>query len=261
MKREMSVAGSFYPDSADELKRYFEHFNKILEDNKIEIKDKSRMIIVPHAGYVYSGFTANMAYKVLQNSNIKKFVVIGPSHRVAFEGISICEANYYDTPFGEIKADLDILKTIKKEFSLHNIAEAHFEHSTETQFPFLKYYIKDVEIVELVYSKANSADISAVIDFILAKYDYGIIISTDLSHFYDLEQAKKLDNICLNALNDLDINILNRGCEACGKKGVEAVMLSATKLNMVHKLLDYRTSADFSKDESRVVGYMSGYFQ
>jgi AmmeMemoRadiSam system protein B len=87
-----------------------------------------------------------------------------------------------------------------------------------------------------------------------------VIISTDLSHFYTLEKAKKLDNICLNAIENLDIEMLGEGCEACGMIGVEAMIRSAKKLGLNSHILDYRTSADSSGDESRVVGYVSAYF-
>ena len=256
----MSVAGSFYPDSVDELKRYFSHFDKIYDDNFVKNENNPRAVIVPHAGYIYSGFTASVAYNILKNSEIKTFVIVGPSHKIAFDGISICESNVYDTPLGTIESDTELVTLIKENFKLNFIKEAHVEHSTETQFPFVKYYLPKAKIVELVYSNANPKDISKVIDLILEQKNVGVIISTDLSHFYNLEDAKKLDNICLNALNNYDLNMLHKGCEACGIRGVEAMMISAKKYDFKYRLLDYRTSADFSKDESRVVGYMSAYF-
>jgi hypothetical protein len=151
-------------------------------------------------------------------------------------------------------------KTLREKFELRCVSEAHQEHSTEVQFPFIKHYIPDAKIVELVYGDADSEDISKIIDFVLTQEDCGVIISTDLSHFYKEEDANKLDAICLEAVKKLDLNLLHSGCEACGIKGVNAMMLSAKKLSLSSHLLDYRTSADASGDESRVVGYMSAYF-
>ncbi len=260
MKREMSVAGSFYPASKDEISRYFNHFNKLYDENQTLPNLKSRAIIVPHAGYIYSGYTANIAYRVLEKSNIKKFVVIGPSHRVAFNGISLCDFSSYTTPFGDIENGNDLSQKLKDEFSLSCLKEAHSEHSTEVQFPFIKHYIPDAKIVELVYSKIDAEYISEIIDFILAQEDCGVIISTDLSHFYNLEDANKLDLICLDAIQNQDIQKLDSGCEACGITGVKAMLQSANKLKLSSHILDYRTSADASNDTSRVVGYMSASF-
>ncbi len=260
MKRNMSVAGSFYPAREVELDRYFEHFNKVYEENFELPNIKSRAVIVPHAGYVYSGYTANIAYRILQRGTVKKFVVIGPSHRVAFEGMSLCDFKAYKTPFGEIESADDILKKLQENFSLSCLINAHSEHSTEVQFPFLKHYIPDVKIVELVYSRIDAQDVSSIIDFVLQQEDCGVIISTDLSHFHSLEMANKLDNICLEAVKNLDVDLLDGGCEACGMIGIKAMMLSAKKLSLDSKLLDYRTSADASDDVSRVVGYMSACF-
>lgn len=260
MRREMSVAGSFYPDNTNELKRYFEHFNKLYNEKQTLPNLKSKAIIVPHAGYIYSGYTANIAYRVLQKSDVKKFVVIGPSHKVAFNGISLCDFSSYATPFGDIENDDNLSQKLKDKFSLSCLQEAHIEHSTEVQFPFIKHYIPDAKIVELVYSKIDAEYISEIIDFVLVQEDCGVIISTDLSHFYNLEDANKLDLICLDAVQNQDIQKLDSGCEACGITGVKAMLQSANKLKLSSQILDYRTSADASNDTSRVVGYMSALF-
>lgn len=256
MIREMNVAGSFYPADANEINKLFQHFNNSCG----EIKHNSRVVIVPHAGYIYSGYTANIAYRVLQNSSIKNFVVIGPSHRVAFNGVSISNTGLYETPLGDIKYAKEIHQKLKDKFLLECNLSAHCEHSTEVQFPFIKHYIKDANIVELVYGDVSAQYISQLIDTILQDKDCGVIISTDLSHFYNLGEANKLDDICLEAIKNLDIKMLDSGCEACGIIGMKAVMISAQKLNLKPYLLDYRTSADASGDSSRVVGYMSACF-
>lgn len=261
MKREMSVNGTFYPGRGIELERYFEHFSKIYDEDFDLSNIKSRVVIVPHAGYVYSGYTANIAYRILQNSKVKNFVVIGASHRVAFEGVSLCDFESYDTPFGEIQGSKFLYEKLVNNFSFISLNEVHAEHSTEVQFPFIKHYIENVSIVELVYGNADAKKISKIIDFILAQDNCGVIISTDLSHFHNLKDANKIDNICLSAIDNLDIDLLYDGCEACGKTGIEAMILSAKKLNLNSTILDYRTSADASDDKSRVVGYVSACFE
>ncbi len=259
MKREMSVVGSFYPNSDQEIKRYIKHFESICDKKDSEIPE-SKAVIVPHAGYVFSGYSANFSYKSLKKSGKKKFVVIGPSHRVSVDGVSLCDFEAYKTPFGDIKTDNKMLKKLKEEFSLECNTQAHHEHSTEVQFPFLKHYIDGVEIIELVYGSAVPKLVSEIIDFVYSDDEWGVVISTDLSHFYSLDDANTLDNICIDAVAELDTQKLQSGCEACGILGVEAMIMSAKKLSLKPKILDYRTSADASGDESSVVGYLSACF-
>ncbi len=260
MKRKMSVNGAFYPGRAVEIERYFEHFSSVYDEEKSLPQIKPRAVIVPHAGYIYSGYSANIAYRLLSQSKIKKFVVIGPSHKVGFEGASLCDFSAYETPFGDIDSSISLYQALKDKFDIPCILEAHQEHSTEVQFPFIKYYIEDAEIVEIVYSYADAASLCKIIDYILMQSDCGVVISTDLSHFHSLSNAARLDNICLEAIENIDIERLHSGCEACGKLGVEAMLLSAQKASLKSQLLDYRTSADASGDTDRVVGYVSACF-
>lgn len=259
--RNTAVAGTFYPNSCSEINRYIEHFNNILENSNFTIDTTidPRAVIVPHAGYIYSGFTANTAYKYVENKkDIKTLIVIGPSHKVLVEGISVARYDEYTTPCGEIKIDTELSKELKENFDFISFnPDAHKEHSTETQFPFIEHYLKDIEVVELVYGKIDPQDISYVIDHLLEDPSNFIVISTDLSHFYPLDDANKIDNVCLNAISTMDTTLLDRGCEACGILGVKGLILSANKKNMVSKVIDYRTSADASGDASRVVGYVS----
>ncbi|EQB39986.1 hypothetical protein M947_02895 [Sulfurimonas hongkongensis] len=259
MKREMSVAGTFYPREASDILRYFGSFSALFNKKSSLIKAKTRAVIVPHAGYVFSGYSANIAYRVLAKSSVKNFVVIGPSHRVAFDGVSMCLASEYLTPFGAIAKSELIYESLEKNFGLKEII-THAEHSTEVQFPFIKHYIEGAKIVELVYGSVDPSALSEIIDMILSLEDCGVIISTDLSHFYNEQYANELDNVCLEAIEKLDTFLLHKGCEACGILGVEAMMLSARAQKLNPIILDYRTSSDASGDESSVVGYMSACF-
>ena len=261
--RETSVAGQFYPADPNEIEAMFEHYNKILDEH---IKDedllhlKPRAVIVPHAGYVYSGFTANLALRLLGNSDSKRVVVIGPSHRVALRGTSISEYDSYETPLGSLPVDKALVSELKERFALKFMPEAHHEHSTEVQIPFIKTYEPDVSVVELVYGDEDPANLAEVIEYLLEDPDTAVVISTDLSHYYDIKKANSLDNICLDAVKKLSTAELHQGCEACGKIGVEAMLTAAKKSGLKSILLDYRTSADASGDESQVVGYMSAAF-
>lgn len=263
--RTMSVAGSFYPANPSEITHMIDHFNMVLESQSDALTRfntlSGRAVIVPHAGWVYSGFTANIAFKILSHSKPKTIVVIGPSHRVGFEGVSISDMDIYQTPLGDLSINCDLVHTLRQHFTLPCFPQAHHEHSTEVQMPFIKHYMNNVEVVELVYAYAQSAQISPIIDFVLNLSDTAVVISTDLSHYYSLEEAKQLDSICLEAIRNENVKELHQGCEACGMIGVEAMLDVAQKRNMEALLLDYRTSADASGDTSRVVGYASALFR
>lgn len=263
-RRETAVAGQFYPARADEIQKMLQSYNQILDTYFKKDRSLSQLrpkaVIVPHAGYVYSGFTANVALRLLANSDIKTMVVIGPSHRVYLKGTSISMYDNYATPMGTLRVDRKLAATLKERFGLHFIPEAHHEHSTEVQMPLIKYYKPNVSVVELVYGDEDPKALAKVIDYLLDQPQTAVVISTDLSHYYDINKANKLDAICIDAVTRLDESALNKGCEACGKIGVEAMIIAAKENGLTPKLLDYRTSADASGDKSSVVGYMSVAF-
>jgi MEMO1 family protein len=262
--RNMSVAGSFYPETAHEINTMIEHYNTILESHPDTLKRFDTLtgdaVIVPHAGWFYSGFTANIAFRVLAKTNPKTVVVIGPSHRVGFQGVSIAQNQYYQTPLGDLAINTHLVDDLKLRFSIPYFAQAHQEHSTEVQMPFIKYYLPHTQVIELVYAYAEPSLIEPIIAYALTLSDTAVVISTDLSHYYTLNEAQQLDSICLDAIENEDIDTLNQGCEACGMVGVKAMLSAARKKGLKSTILDYRTSADASGDTSRVVGYMSALF-
>lgn len=259
--RSMSVAGSFYPADSKSVEEMIHRFNYILEETPEHVWRCDMLvtyaIIVPHAGWEYSGFTANMAYRVLSGSPVKTVIVMGPSHNIEFKGISVSDAESYRTPLGDIEIDQDMVKRLKERFGVESYPEAHHEHSTEVQMPFIRHYLPDAKVVELVYGDIDPSSIESIITHALQYLDYAVVISTDLSHFHSLQEANGIDLICLNAVEQVDAELLHEGCEACGAIGVEAMLLAANKADLESVLLDYRTSADASGDTSSVVGYMS----
>lgn len=254
--RDSYFSGSFYPSSAQEILKYIAAFDKI---KKIELKEHIRAVIVPHAGYVYSGFSANLIYSNLKYLSPKRVIVIGPSHKVAFMGASIAVQDEYKTPFGNLSIDREYANLLSEKFSLIFSESIHQEHSSEVQMPFIKHYLEDAKVIEIVYSHMSSHVLSEIITYLLENEDNLVVISTDLSHFYDQTKANELDSYCLRAIEKIDISMLEH-CEACGKIGVEALLLSAHKLQLHSKLIDYRTSAWASGDTTRVVGYTSAIF-
>lgn len=253
--RKAVVSGSFYPDNKKELMDYFFKFNKT-KDDKSSFKNINA-IIVPHAGYIYSGFTANKAYKVASLNSYKRVVVVGPSHKLWFSGASVCLYSEYETPFGNLKIDLEYSNKLIKEFDFLGFEdECSFEHSTEVQAPFVKYYFGNIDFVEIVYGDISYLDLEKVFEYILKDKENLLVVSSDLSHFYSQKDAMKLDLNCLNAISNKDLQSLEN-CEACGKTGIKSIIDYSIKNKLMTKLLHYCTSADISNDFSRVVGYTS----
>ncbi len=254
--RNMSVAGTFYPAECSEINRYIDTFNEAIKIPPHKVG--ARAVISPHAGYVYSGFTANAAYRLIDTERIKRVVVIGPSHRVYLNGASVALYDSYSSPCGDLKIDKAYSQElIDRYVSLSFEPTAHAEHSTEVQVPFIQHYFDDIELVEIVYGDIDYSSLVPIIEEALSDEENFVVISTDLSHFYTLEDANKLDSICLRAVETMDLSTLNSGCEACGMIGVKAMLDTARKIGLQSQLVDYRTSYDASSDDTRVVGYMS----
>ena len=254
--RKSVVSGSFYPNDKKEILSHINQFNSLEKD--VNNFENIKAIIVPHAGYVYSGFTANLAYFSCKNKNPKRVIVIGPSHRIYLKGASVSLYDEYETPLGNILIDKTFTENLIKEYAFLDFnIECEFEHSTETQMPFIKHYFPDASIVEIVYGKMPYEELSLLVDEVLDDEENLLVISTDLSHFYTQEKANQLDNICLNAIAKKDLELFDKGCEACGKVGVKAVIQSAIKKGLDTKVLHYCTSYNKTKDASRVVGYAS----
>ena len=260
MNRESFFSGSFYPGSGQEIRSMFDVFENAFQDEKKLLEIGARVVIVPHAGYVYSGFTASLAYRILAKSSVKKVLVIGPSHHHYFEGVSIGDFERVATPFGELRYEKALAETLREKYGYLYEPQGHAEHSTEVQFPFIRAYMGDASLLEAVYGKCGYQDLEPLIEEALNDEGFGVIISTDLSHFYDLESAQRLDSVCLEGVVQESVEMLKSGCEACGKLGVMAMVEVAKKRGLKPTLLDYRTSADASGDKSRVVGYMSAAF-
>ncbi len=262
--RKAAVRGTFYPKECSEIKAYLKKFNHSFENIPITQEVQNiipRAVIVPHAGYIYSGFTANFAYRFLKQTKAKRIIVIGPSHHHYFKGISGSYYEQYETPCGELKIDSPYLFALAKQFDIGFEPNAHeSEHSTEVQMPFIKHYFPKSQIIELIYSDTTVKNIAPLITALLQNKDNVVVISSDLSHFHSLKEAKILDENCLKGIETLDLHKLANGCEACGLIGIQAMILAAKQLQLSSKLLDYRTSYDASGDSSSVVGYMSAMF-
>ncbi len=261
--RKSAVRGIFYPDSCRKLKRTIEKFNKRIDKLSFErslLHLHPKALLVPHAGYIYSGFTADFAYRFARSRTPERIVVIGPSHHYYFKGISAAYYEAIETPCGAIPIDSAYLFALSRRFPIGFVPEAHRkEHSTEVQMPFIRYYFPKSKVIEIVYGDTDPIVLSEIVEALLANDDTLTVVSSDLSHYYPIAKAKRLDTYCLKAVRDLETTML-KDCEACGKTGIAALILAARKRTLRSLLLDYRTSADANGDTSSVVGYMSALF-
>lgn len=261
-RRPIPNAGLFYPKGCSETEEWFTAFEKRAQQRQEKMpKHIPRALIVPHAGYVYSGYTANPAYILAQKSIAKRVIVIGPSHRVYFKGLSAANYEAFQTPCGLLRSDEQYLNELGKKFPFSFVEEAHSkEHSTEVQLPFINHYMPEKKVIEVIYGKHSKAQLTKLMVYLLKNPDNLLVISSDLSHYYPKKMAHQKDFICLDAVEKIDSTLLEKGCEACGYDGIEAMLEAAEIAGLKSQLLDYRTSADASGDNSSVVGYMSAYY-
>ena len=259
--RPAANRGKFYPYKAEDILAMIRHWNQILDQaENYPASLKPNAIISPHAGYVYSGFTANAAHRLLGNAKPERVLVVGPSHHVYFQGMSLGPFAGYETPFGTVPAARELLDEIKDFDGITYAPKAHaLEHSTETQFPFIAHYT-GAKILELIYGDTPYTALVPVLVKALQTPGTAVVISTDLSHYYDQDKANRLDAACLEGVRMGDLQLLASPCEACGKIGLMAMVEAARRLGLKPHLIDYRTSGDVTGDYSAVVGYMSAAY-
>ncbi len=259
-----AVVKEWYGGTCEAVEQFIIHFNRIIDENVDPQKAaeifsmKPKAVIVPHAGWVYSGFTANFSYRIAANTKPKRVVVIGPSHKFPIKGISTTLEDVYETPCGFLPIDREFSKELIEKFGVSNLEEVHQEHSTEVQMPFIYHYFGEIPVVELIYGDYDPLMLKNIIEYAINDNSL-VVISSDLSHYYDIKTANALDYNCLEAVENLDVSYL-QNCEACGKIGITGMILAAKEMNLTPFIVDYRTSADVSGDSSNVVGYMSAIF-
>ncbi len=267
--RNAAVSGSFYPANPDELNNMIKYFFDQVKLPPLAINPK--ILVSPHAGYVYSGPVAAYGYKAIQGFPFKTIIILGPAHTEYFQGASIYTDGYFATPLGKVEIDSLLAKKILKETPLFNdkISPHIKEHSLEVQIPFLQYILKNFKIVPIVIGDIkNINDYKIIADSISNniknRNDVLIIASTDLSHYYSYEIAQKMDSIAIDGILRIDTDFLIRRvfaheCELCGFNPVIVALNIAKSLEGVNKavLLNKANSGDTSGNKEQVVGYAS----
>lgn len=253
-----AVAGIFYPGDRFMLEN---QINTLLTQAK-QHSPFPKAIIVPHAGYAYSGAIAASAYASLkQNRNqIKKIVLLGPAHTLYFKGIAYDSKQYFSTPLGEIKQDQDLLNKIIHLPYVHELPEAHQnEHCLEVQWPFCQVLFSNFSILPLVVGETNEKDVSRLLNLIWGDPDTLIIISTDLSHYLPYNLAQTADHDTCMSIDTLDDESIHQD-GACGYYALRGFLHCARQKQLHGRLLDLRNSGDTAGNKQKVVGYASYHF-
>ena len=253
MIRIPAVAGAFYPANSEQLK----HDIQIYLDDAIQTDLTPKAIIAPHAGYIYSGPIAGSAYSTLLpiRSTIKKVVLLGPSHHVAFHGLSAPTADIFRTPLGDIGVDQQTIQQLATLSNFHIADEPHRqEHSLEVQLPFLQHILDDFTLLPLVVGNASATTIAEVLEQVWGGEETLIVISSDLSHYLPYTEAQEVDQHSSQAIEQLDETALVSK-NACGHMPINGLLHIAKQKNLQGKTIDLRNSGDTAGDKSRVVGY------
>jgi len=251
--REAAVAGSFYPADPGELRSML---HRMLDAVVTAAGPPPKALIVPHAGYVYSGPVAAVAYASLlpHAARYRRVVLLGPSHRVAFHGLAATEADTFRTPLGDVPIDCSSLHGLRHE-AVDVIDAAHrSEHSLEVQLPFLQMVLPAFKLLPLVVGDARVADVSSVLELLWGGPETLLVISSDLSHYLPYGQACELDRATCKAIEALDGSGID-GKQACGAIPLRGLLLAAGRRGLRPQTLDLRNSGDTSGSRDQVVGY------
>ena len=282
MIRKPAVAGSFYPQNPQMLKNTIEScflnefgVGYIPELKKFEGEEYPVNVMVPHAGYQYSGPVASHSYcAIVENGFPEVFIIISPNHTGYGSEVSVYNKGEWITPLGTVKIDEEFADSI---IACSDVAsgdfQAHiFEHSIEVQLPFLQYFSNDFTIVPIVM---GSQSFSASSDLAKAIYDaaeklnrpYCVIASTDLSHFNNQEKANTVDGYVIEDIENMNEfklyeEVIQYNITMCGY-GPVMTTIALSKMCGKHtcEILKYKTSGDVTGDLTSVVGYASGIFK
>jgi len=254
--RPPAVAGSFYPADAGELARAVEECLASATP-AAAAHGRPKAILAPHAGYVYSGPIAGSAYAAIRPfaAEIQRIVLLGPAHHVPLRGLAASSASAFATPLGEVAVDREALNEALALPQVGIDDEAHRrEHSLEVQLPFLQLLFPAFCLVPLVVGDASTAEVAQVLDLLWGGAETLIVVSSDLSHYYDYTTASRLDRATANAIEELRAGDLGRE-SACGRNAVRGLLEAAAHHGLAAETVDLRNSGDTAGGHDEVVGY------
>lgn len=257
--RQPAFAGMFYPGNPTELASVVRRC--ISDASPIPAEAPAKAFVLPHAGYVYSGPVAGTGYRAMEHERavIRRIILLGPSHRMAFRGLALSASSSFATPLGEVPVDEAAVSKALTLPGVQILEEAHaHEHGLEVHLPFLQTALNQFAIVPLVVGEASATEVSAVLEALWGSAETRIIISSDLSHYHDHTTAQQLDQ--QTAEDILNLRPV-KTTQACGAYPLNGLLHSARTHSLRPRLLDLRNSGDTGGDKSRVVGYGAFTFE
>jgi hypothetical protein len=246
------VAGSFYPADPVALRQAVVACLAAARPGGAPPK----VLLVPHAGYVYSGPVAASAYACVApaRERIRRVVLIGPSHHAWFKGLALPLAAAFATPLGEVPVDGALCDSLCEAPGVHVSDRPHqHEHSLEVQLPFLQAVLGDFLLLPILAGDATAGEVAAALRRAWGGAETLVVVSTDLSHYYEYAEAQRLDARTCRRILALDATL--NGANACGCVAVNGLLHLARELRLRPSQLDLRNSGDTAGDRSRVVGY------
>jgi AmmeMemoRadiSam system protein B len=252
--RAPAVAGSFYPRNPAQLRAAVRGY---VAEAHAGAGPSPRAVIAPHAGYAYSGPVAGSAFAPLAawRGRVSRVVLLGPSHQVAFEGLAVPQAAAFETPLGLLHVDEDARTALLALPQVVASDRAHAaEHSVEVELPFVQEVLGDVAIVPLVAGDASDTQAAEALECLWGDPGTCVVVSSDLSHYYPYETARRLDSATARAIEHLAPEDIGDE-HACGRVGVRALLLVARRHGLRPTTLDLRNSGDTARTRDRVVGY------
>ena len=259
--RSAAVAGSFYPAQGPVLSRAVQDLLQPFAPLQDAGQAPPKALIVPHAGYVYSGSTAGQAYAQLTpwRQSIRRVVLLGPAHRVPVRGLALPGVDAFTTPLGEVPVDGAAVEALGRLPQVVVSPNAHAqEHSLEVQLPFLQTVLDTFTLVPLAVGDATPDEVAEVLETVWGGAETLIIISSDLSHYLSHAQAQAVDRQSIQTLLALQPTLSHR--QACGATPVNGLLLAARRHGLNPQLLALRNSGDTAGDRQRVVGYAAVAF-
>ncbi len=265
--RRPAVADLFYPGEKKALTSLVDGYLAKATLNPCS-KEEIVALIVPHAGYLYSGKIAAQAYRQIRGNDYEVVVLIGPSHSMGFEGAALYDGDYYETPLGRVKINRTLSEAlVRQNKGFRFLSQAHErEHSLEVQLPFLQRSLSDFSLVPILMGSASLSTCQAVAQglvHLLSGKKALLVASSDLSHYHPCKQARQLDQSAIEAIQTMDASgLISRmeagSCELCGCGPVATVLLASKGLGAEHvTILRRGDSSEASGDSSSVVGYMA----
>ena len=254
--KQPNVAGTFYPAKQLTLQQTVTDFLAAVPSVPSNLHSPKAMI-VPHAGYIYSGAVAATAYKpfLKLKHKVNTIILIGPAHFVPFFGIATTYADSFITPLGAIEVDQQIVRTalqLKQVVELDTAFQK--EHCLEVQLPFISQVLPHCKIVPFLVGNTSYLEVAELMKKVWGGSETLIIVSSDLSHYHDYETANKLDKETSLAIENLQVEKIGTN-SACGRLAIQGLLQCAIDFNLKVIALDLKNSCDTAGDRSRVVGY------